>query len=46
MSNFRQKLGAKIGVIEPVPVNAPVHSVWCTCPLCVEWVRKASQPKP
>jgi hypothetical protein len=22
------------------PINAPVHHVFCTCPLCVEWVAK------
>lgn len=34
-------------MLEPLmktkPVNAPVHSVWCPCVLCMDWV--ASQPK-
>lgn len=21
-------------------VDAPVHAVWCACPLCAEWVEK------
>lgn len=31
-------------VMEAIPmtteINAPVHSVWCSCPLCQEWVAK------
>lgn len=30
-------------IVERERLNAPIHSVWCTCHLCVEWV--ARQPK-
>lgn len=25
------------------PINAPVHTVWCTCPLCSDWVKRQSK---
>jgi len=32
----------KIGLVTDAPINAPVHSVWCPCPLCVDWVSRQS----
>ncbi len=29
-------------LVKTKPINAPVHSVWCPCPLCADWV--ANQP--